>query len=32
MYISFLILDNFVVQKLNFRLLKNFKGIMNFFL
>ena len=31
-YISLLILDNFVIQKLNIRLLRNFKGIMKFFL
>ena len=30
-YISLLILDNFVIQKLNIRLLRNFKGIMKFF-
>ena len=30
-YISLLILGNFVIQKLNIRLLRNFKGIMKFF-
>lgn len=30
-YAFLLVLDNFVIQKLNFRLLRNFKGIMKIF-